>query len=492
MTLTDTLTTRVPHDSELLIGSRWVHPAADRRMPVLSAATGETVAELPDASPADAEAAVAAAHTAFRDGSWSGLIVGARLDVLQRFRAALESRVDGFNEAWVVEGGIPVSLAESFAGAAWLVVDDNLRLARSVELHETRATAGGTVEVRREPLGPVLVILTYNGPLIEIGLSVIPALAVGNTVVVKLPPESRMVGHFLADAAAEAGFPDGVFSLFAADVDVSRQLVADPRVAGVHFTGGTEIGVDVAVSCAKRIAHVTLELGGKAAAIVADDVDLDAVLPTLVGGMTGYQGQLCVAVTRVLVSRERHDELVAKIVAALGALKIGDPLESTTEFGPLANEKVRDRSERYIAGAVEQGATIAYGGKRPAGFERGFYLEPTLLTNVRSDMDVVQNEIFGPVFCVLPYDSMDEAVAITNDTKYGLSSAIFTNDMQLAMDVAGRVDVGAFGINGSFPCLTAPYGGVKQSGYGRASDVEGLLELTRIKTIMNNSAGQPL
>lgn len=490
MTTTAAESVRVPHDSELLIGSRWVRPATSNTATVTSAATGETVVELPDVSPADAEAAVDAAHRAFFHSEWRRLPVGERLKVLHRFRNALESRIEQFNQAWSVESGIPAGLAEAFGGMSWMVADDILKIAEDFDLHEIRATAGGTVEIRHEPLGPVLVILTYNGPVIEIGLAVLPALAVGNTVIVKLPPESRMVGHILADAAAEAGFPDGVFSLLTADVEVSRQLVADPRIAGVHFTGGTEIGVDVATSCAKRIAHVTLELGGKAAAIIADDADLDAILPTLIGGMTWYQGQLCVAVTRVLVSRPRHDELVQKLTDAFAALKIGDPLDQSTDFGPLPNERVRARSEGYIARAIEQGATVAYGGKRPEGFDRGYYLEPTLLTDVRPDMEVAQNEIFGPVFCVLAFDSLDEAIEITNSTRYGLASAIFTDDMELANDVARRVDVGSFGINGSFPCLTAPYGGVKQSGYGRASGVEGLLELTRIKTIMNSTTGQ--
>jgi acyl-CoA reductase-like NAD-dependent aldehyde dehydrogenase len=488
MSASDQRSADVPHDSEILIGGRWVKPATGATAPVTSAASGQVVATLPDASPEDGAAAVTAALAAFTDGCWRALSVGERLEAVHRFRRALEERIEQFNRAWSIESGIPISLAESFAQMSWLIADENLKLAEDVPLRETRATAAGTVEIRHEPLGPVLVILTYNGPLIEIGMAVIPALAVGNTVIVKLPPESRMVGHVLADAVAAAEFPAGVFSIITADVEVSRRLVADARVAAVHFTGGTEIGADVATSCAKRIAHVTLELGGKAAAIMADDVDFDEVLPTLLSGMTPYQGQLCVAVTRVLVSRQRHDELVEKLVAAFGSLKVGDPLDPATEFGPLPGEKVRSRSERYIASAVDQGARIAHGGKRPAALPDGFYLEPTLLTNVRPDMDVFQNEIFGPVYCVIPYDSMDEAVTIANDTKYGLASSIYTNDMALADDVASRVDVGAFGINGSFPCLTAPYGGVKQSGYGRACGVEGLLELTRIKTILNGSS----
>jgi len=302
--------------------------------------------------------------------------------------------------------------------------------------------------------------------------------------VIKLPPENRLLGHFLADALHAAGFPDGVVSVLTADTEVSKQLVAHPDVAMVHFTGGTEIGSEVAAVCATRIARVTLELGGKAAAIVADDADLDEVVPILMGGMVTFQGQLCVALTRILVSNDRHDELVSKLVTAIEQVRIGDPADPATEFGPLPSQRIRDRAEGYIARAIAEGATVATGGKRPPGFESGCFLEPTLLTDVDNSMEVAQNEIFGPVYTVIRYDDIDDAVRIANDSKYGLLSAIYTNDDALARSVAERLRVGVSVINGNFPCLTAPYGGVKQSGYGRVSGPEGMLELTNIKQIV--------
>jgi acyl-CoA reductase-like NAD-dependent aldehyde dehydrogenase len=349
------------------------------------------------------------------------------------------------------------------------------------------------VVTRSTPVGPVLSIITYNGPGTEIAFGVLPALLMGNTVIIKLPPENRLVGQYIAQAFSDVGFPPGVVNLLTADVAVSKHLVAHEEIDLVHFTGGTEIGQQIAASCAKRVARVVLELGGKAAAIVADDADFNAVLPSLVAGMTTYQGQLCVALTRILVSRQRHDELVGQLVGALAQIKIGDPADPGISYGPMPSERIRARAEGYIARAIDQGATVAYGGHRPPGLEQGFFLEPTLLTNVTNDMEIAQNEIFGPVFAVIPYDDIDDAVRIANDSKYGLASSIYTASDDLAWDVARRVRVGAFSINGNFPCLTAPYGGVKKSGYGRVAGPEGMLELTSIKQIVipasNNEDG---
>lgn len=476
----------VPHAEQLMIGSEWVEPATAERVPVVSPYTGETLVELPQVSMTDADRAVAAAKAAF-EGPWRTASVEERLVPIRKFRNELKRRIDDFDAAWTDEIGIPISIARSFDDLTFIIADDGIDLAAKTPLVEERDTPAGHVVLRHEPIGPVLAILTYNGPIIEIGMAVLPGLAVGNTVIIKLPPESRMVGHIIADCAAVAGFPAGVISCLTAEVEVSRGLVAHPDIAAVHFTGGTEIGADVAASCAQRIAPVTLELGGKAAAILTDDTDIDAILPTLVGGMTTLQGQMCVATTRVLVPRDRQDELVSKLVDAFGQTVMGDPNDESTTYGPMPSERIRSRAEGYVARAIEQGATVAYGGKRPEGFD-GFFFEPTLLTDVTKDMEVAQNEIFGPVYAVMPYDGLDEAIDITNSTKYGLASSIYTDDKQLAAEVASKVEVGAFAVNGGFPCLTSPYGGFKQSGYGRSSGVEGMLNLTRIKSIIDYSA----
>jgi betaine-aldehyde dehydrogenase len=251
----------------------------------------------------------------------------------------------------------------------------------------------------------------------------------------------------------------------------------------VHFTGGSEIGAEIMKVCADRMARVTLELGGKSAAIIASDANLEDVVPVLAGGLTMMSGQMCIAMSRILVARPLHDELVERLVTFFSDVRIGDPLDPETVWGPLASKRARERAEGYIRRAVDEGAQVACGGTRPAEFPDGNFLTPTVLTNVNNDMEVAQQEVFGPVFSVIPFDSIEEAVHLANASKYGLAGSIFTQDEGLALDVARRIRTGAFCINATFPCLTAPFGGMKQSGFGREGGIEGLLELTNIKSI---------
>jgi acyl-CoA reductase-like NAD-dependent aldehyde dehydrogenase len=475
---------QVPHYRKLYIGGRWEVPLSESVVEVVSPFTEEVLCSLPDASIPDADLAVERARKAFDDGPWKRMSLDERIDHVLSLRTALEARLPDLARAWALEAAMPITTAIEFGQAVLPLIDDAVNVARSIKFRDRRSTAFGEVEIRREPVGPVLAILTYNGPLTEFAFTVVPAILVGNPVIAKLPPENRMLGHFLAGVVDEAGLPEGVVSILTAGAEVSKHLVAHRGIDMVHFTGGTEIGVDVATSCAQRLARVALELGGKSAAIVADDMELDELVPMLLGGMATYQGQLCVALTRILVSNARHDELVARLAEGLESLRIGDPLDQAVTYGPMPSARIRDRSEGFIKRAVAEGATVATGGRRPPEFERGFFLEPTLLTDVTEAMEVAQTEVFGPVYAVMRYDDIDDAVRIANNTQYGLLSAIYTHDQELAWNVAGRVRVGAFGINGSFPCLTAPYGGVKGSGYGRVAGPEGMLELTNVKQIV--------
>ncbi|MGW8813023.1 aldehyde dehydrogenase family protein [Gordonia terrae] len=477
-------TAQVPHPTEVFIGGVWEKPQSDKTTDVVNPANGEVLASLPEPAIADAELAVARAREAFDSGPWTAMTVDDRIERILLLRKSIEGWLPAITRAWTLEAGMPIGTGTAFGEAIMAIIDDSIGIARSVNFTERRTTALGEVEVRHEPLGLTLGIFTYNGPVIEFAFTAIPALLVGNPVIVKLPPENRMLGHFLAAAVEEAGLPEGLVSVLTADTEVSKYLVAHKDIDLVHFTGGTEIGADVASVSAQRLARVTLELGGKSAAIVADDIPLDEALPLLLGGMATYQGQQCVALTRILVSDQRHDELVAKLVEGLESIEIGDPLDPEITYGPMPSARIRDRSEGFIRRAVEAGAVVATGGRRPAAFDAGFFLEPTLLTNVTEDMEVAQTEIFGPVFSVMRYKDIDDAVRIMNNTQYGLLSAIFTNDETLAWDVAKRARVGAFAINGTSPCLTAPYGGIKASGYGRVGGPEGMLELTAVKQVI--------
>jgi acyl-CoA reductase-like NAD-dependent aldehyde dehydrogenase len=472
---------QLTHPDKLFIGSLWVAPQTGDMVSIISPSTEDVVCELPAVTQADAERAVETAREAF--GAWSAMPFADRRDIVAQFCDELKARVDQIRDVWAVEAGMPVAVGEMFNAGMAMILDDMVAISETITMSEVRQTLAGPVQVRREPIGPTLAIVTYNGPHTEIALAVVPALMAGNTFVIKLPPESQMLGYVFADAADAAGFPPGVLSIFSADADVSRYLVAHEQIDAVHFTGGTEIGAEIVQECAKRIARVTLELGGKSAAIVAEDADLDAALPHLIGAMTTYCGQICVAMTRIVVPRSRHDEIVDRLVAGLEAVCIGDPLSRETQYGPLAASRVRARAEGYIERAVAAGARIASGGKRPEHLERGWYLEPTLLVDVDNAMEVAQNEIFGPVICVIPYDTIEEAIEIANDSRYGLSGSVFTTDPATADTVAGRVRSGTFAINAAFPSMLAPFGGMKQSGLGSEGGREAFFELTNLKSI---------
>ncbi|MFI5426582.1 aldehyde dehydrogenase family protein [Aeromicrobium sp. UC242_57] len=469
---------------ELFIGSRWQKPATDATFEVTSPHSGESIALLPEAAIADAQVAVDAAARVWDEGGWADLAPSVRAEFAQRWLDALRAKFDELSTANAGQTGMPLTLAEAMTDSGIVLVEDALALASTIEFVEHRDTATGAVELHREAIGPTLVIGTYNGPVSGLGMSVVPALIMGNPVILEPPPENYLIGAVIAATAAEVGFPEGVLSIFAADAEVSKFLVAHERVSAVHFTGGTKIGAEVAAVAASRIARVTLELGGKTAAIVANDADFDEVLPILVGGAVANQGQMCIASSRILVSNERHDELVARLVESFEALEIGDPLDPKTQFGPLAAERVRERSLGFIERAVAAGATLEYGGDVPEGLTDGYYLRPALLTNVKNSMEIAQEEVFGPVYSVIRYDDIDDAVSIANDSKYGLYGTIFTKDADVAHQVSSKVRVGQFSIGGRFPSLAAPYGGMKQSGYGRVGGVEGMLEMSNIKVVL--------
>jgi acyl-CoA reductase-like NAD-dependent aldehyde dehydrogenase len=476
----------VPHANELFVGSRWVAPRSSELADVVAPFDGRVVRQLPRPTVDDAKLAVAEAQGAF--DAWAELTHDARREIVARFCGALDKRLDEIVRVWALEAGMPFRNGDELTKAASELWNRALDESRTAPWVETRETSMGRIEIRQEPIGPTVGIVAFNGPHMQFALAIIPALLAGNTMIIKLPPEARMLGYLFADAAAEADFPSGVVSILAGDADVSQYLVEHPGIAAVHFTGGTEVGVSVMHSCADRVANVVLELGGKSAAIVAADADLDVAVPALVDAMALYSGQICVAMTRLLVAREIHDEVVEGLVVGLQALKMGDPADPETTWGPLAAPRFLDRAEGYIERAVAEGATIATGGARPSDWE-GYFLEPTLLTDVTNDMEAAQNEIFGPVFCVIPFDTLDEAVALANESRYGLSGSVFTTDEQAGLDVARRVRSGVFVINGTFPCLAAPFGGVKQSGFGREGGPEGLFALTQTKSITLSSAG---
>jgi aldehyde dehydrogenase (NAD+) len=478
---------------ELFLGGRWAAAATDAHAAVINPSTEEVLAHIVDPSPADVDRAVAAARSAFDDGAWSGLSTDARIAHVRRFTEALLARVAAIGTAWGLECGPTQAFRDAINTiVAPTLFEDAFALAAALPEVESRSGFAGPVELLREPYGVAVSILTYNGPLAYVGMKVVPALLAGNVVVLKLPPETRLVGQLIAAAAAEADLPPGVLSVLAADREASRHLVAHPGVDVVSFTGGTAVGSQVLHSTADRIVKTTLELGGKSAGIVTAEMPTEELLPLLLPGLLPFQGQVCVALTRLLVPRSRHDEIAGALAHVFGSLKIGDAMDPGTEFGPVAVARTRDRCEYHVARAVEQGATVAAGGRRPPHLDRGWFYEPTLLTGVHNGMAVAQEEIFGPVFTVLPYDDLDEAVRIANDSPYGLTGAIFTTDAELARRVGRRMRVGTFTMNSTGGVLGQPFGGYKRSGLGREMGLEGYLEWTQVKVLKINDTGNYL
>ena len=448
---------------------------------VISPSTEETLtaAAAPDIEVADM--AASAARRAFDDGPWPRMTLDERIATCERFCDALENRLEIMNRAWAFESGATIAHGEiinDYVGK--LVWRQMLVDAKAIPWEEQRADA----TLYREPIGTVLSIMTFNGPIVLVGMKIIPALLAGCTVVAKFAPESPLTSRFIAEAANEAGFPEGVINILAADTPVTQHLVSHKDIDMVSLTGGTAIGVDVVKRTADRLARTALELGGKSPAIIAEDADLDAVMETLVGGSTGFMGQVCVTLSRILAPESKYDEVVERLAGAFEAIKIGDPFDPSTERGPLAVERGRTRCERYVDIAKREGGQIVTGGKRPPQFKRGWWYEPTLITNVDNSMTVAREEVFGPVTTVIPVRGMDEAVRIANDSPFGLAASIYSSDIENAKKIARQIQSGSVAINMAGISFMQPFGGYKQSGWGRECGPEGIMEFTQIKQVV--------
>ena len=472
------------HLDQLFIGGSWVPPTSDLRAQVVNPSTEDVIADVADVAVGDVDAAVAAGRRAFDDGPWANLSIGERVQHLRRFTDAILARSEQIGATWSAECGPTVGYREAINGmVAPALFEDAFNLAASVELSEHRNGFFGPAEIVREPYGLAVTIITYNGPLPYVGMKVLPALLAGNTVILKVAPETRLVGHLIAEAAEEADLPPGILSVLVGGADASSYLVEHGGIDMVSFTGGSVIGSKILHSTADRIVKTTLELGGKSAGIVVEDMEPGELIPLLMPGLLTFQGQVCVALTRLLIPRTRHDAIVDGLVEAFNSVKIGDSSDPSTDFGPVAVERTRTRCERYVQSATQEGASVACGGKRPAHMEKGWFFEPTLLVDVRNDMEVARDEVFGPVFTVLPYDDLDQAVGMANDTRYGLTGAIFTHNSEIARSVGRRLRVGSFTMNSSGGVLGQPFGGDKQSGLGREMGREGFLEWMQTKSM---------
>ncbi len=469
---------------KLFIGGAWVEPRGSSTIEVICPATEEPLGRVPHASDADVDLAVAAAREAFDSGPWPRMRPAERAEVMEQVSKLLQGRRDELARLITQENGSPISF--SVAGqvmASTMVLDYYTGLTREFPFEELRQGMMGRVLVRAEPVGVVAAIVPWNVPLFTSMLKLAPALSAGCCVVLKPAPETPLDSYLLAEALEQAGLPQGVVSIVPAGREVGQHLATHPGVDKVSFTGSTAAGRRIASLCGEQLKRVTLELGGKSAAIVLDDADLDSVIPSLMPSAMMNNGQACVAQTRILASRERYGQVVERLVEAVGAMKVGDPLDPATTCGPLVAERQRTRVEGYIQSGRDEGARVAIGGRRPADLPKGWYVEPTVFADVDNSMRIAQEEIFGPVLVVIPYGEVDEAVAIANDSDYGLSGTVWTADVERGIDIAREVRTGTYTVNGFGMDFTSPFGGFKQSGVGRELGPEGLRSYLEYKSI---------
>ena len=362
---------------------------------------------------------------------------------------------------------------------------------READLSPLAGNAGGLImkyETKsllvREPVGVVAALCAFNFPLAGIAQKTAPAIVAGCTVVVKAPDPDPLALFAMADLVTEAGFPPGVINIVAATREASERLVAHPDVDLVTFTGSTEVGKKIAEVCGAQVKRCVLELGGKSAAIILEDADLDTALPMVVGTSAGTtQGENCTCMSRILAPRSRYDEIASALTAAFESLKVGDPNEEDTVVGPMITEAHQKRVLGYIEQAVEEGATIATGGGVPEHMEQGWYVEPTLLTNVRNDSTIAQEEVFGPVIALIPYEDEEDAVRIANDSRFGLSGSVFTADPTHGFEIARRIRTGTFRVNTMSADFNSSFGGYKESGFGREHGPYAIDEYLLHKTI---------
>jgi aldehyde dehydrogenase (NAD+) len=474
----------------LFIGGAWARPATDATLQVVSPHTEEVVARVPEGSTADIDAAVGAARKAFDEGPWPRLTPAERIDVVQNLSGLYAAKLAEMAEVITTEIGSPISFSNlAQSPAPWMQIEAFLNIAREFPWESTRPGAlGADVMVRHEPVGVVAAIPPWNVPQFTVMSKLVPALLAGCTVVVKPAPESPLDCYLLAELLQESGVPEGVVSVVAAGREVGEHLVSHPGVDKVAFTGSTAAGRRIGAICGEQLKHCSLELGGKSAAIVLDDADLTATLEGLkfIGLMNS--GQACVAQTRVLVSRERHDEVAQALAEAVAGMQVGDPMDPATEIGPMVAQRQQERVGKYIALGEEEGAQILTGGSgRPDGLDRGWYVRPTVFANVDNRMRIAQEEIFGPVLSVIPYDDVDDAVRIANDSDYGLAGTVWTSDQEAGVEVARRVRTGTYGVNTYTMDFAAPFGGYKASGLGREFGPEGLAQYSELKSVYLSS-----
>jgi acyl-CoA reductase-like NAD-dependent aldehyde dehydrogenase len=472
---------------QLFIDGKWNAPETDSVITVISPHSEAVIGRSAVAGPADVNRAVDAARAAFDTGPWPRMQPAERIEALTRLAAIYKERRADMTELISAEIGAPISFAKRAQVMLPLtMLSAFCGMAGSYEWQQERpGLYGKNIRIVKQPVGVIAAVVPWNMPQFLTVTKVAPALLAGCSVVLKPAPESVLDAQLLAEIVAAADLPPGVFNVVPGGRDVGEQLVSHPGVDKVSFTGSTAAGRQVALACAAGLRQVSLELGGKSAAVVLDDADPAATAGAIQMASLANSGQVCNALSRILVPEARKDEFVDALAAAMESLTVGDPSDPGTRVGPLVAQRQQERVRGYIEAGKSDGARLVIGGSEmPDGLDTGWYVRPTLFSDANNDMRIAREEIFGPVLTVISYRDEDEAVRIANDSEYGLAGSVFTADLDRGYGVATRVRSGTFGVNeGYIMDPAAPFGGVKNSGYGRELGVEGIDSYTVSQSI---------
>ncbi|MFE5283734.1 aldehyde dehydrogenase [Nocardia sp. NPDC056611] len=472
----------------LYVGGAWTEPAEPALLEILSPHDGSLIGAAAQAQPADVDRAVAAARTAFDSGEWRDTPPSERITVLRGFNELREEQADRIAELITAENGSAAWFTRAGQAALTRQANAYLTAAESFDWERTLTPSDPDSPVRsvvrREPVGVVAAVIPWNSPFSSATSKILPALLTGNSVVLKVSPENSLSMGLLAELVDRIGLPGGVISVLPAERETSEYLISHPGVDKIAFTGSTGAGRRIAAIAGEQLKRVSLELGGKSAAVILPDADLTAVLNGLKFGSLLNNGESCIAQTRIIAPRSRYEEVVEALAGLVASLPVGDPRDPATFIGPMVRGDQQQRVRDYIELGIAEGARLVCGGPQlPPGLRDGFYVTPTVFADVTPSMRIAREEIFGPVLVVLAYDDLDDAVRIANDSDYGLSGGVWSADVDAALSVARRIRTGTVTVNGAPVGFDGPFGGFKASGIGREYGAVGLGQYTEFQTI---------
>ena len=481
------MTTLEAYHDDIFVNGQWQKSSSAEFIDVIDPATEQVWGRVPDANEQDVDAAVRAAHRAFKSPGWSDIGASARATYMLRFADELAARGEQMAKFITSENGTPISESSNAASHSAGILRYFAGMAGYVDQEDIRPFVGNSSAytiVRREPKGVAALIAPWNFPLTLVMVKLAPALIAGCTVVIKPASETPLDLRVLLEAAVAAGIPAGVINLVTGSRVAGGFLVQHPLVAKVAFTGSTEAGQIIAEQCGRLLRPVTLELGGKSASLILPDAKLEDFGSILNRTCLRNTGQTCYNSTRILAPRSIYGDVVDLVASTVSNTIMGDPFDPKTVYGPSASARQRDTVEKYIQIGKSEGALVAAGGGgRPAGLDRGYFVTPTVFANVDNKMRIAQEEIFGPVLVVIPFEDEQDAIRIANESRFGLGGSIFTSDPDHGVEVAAQIETGSIGINFFGSNLAAPFGGWKDSGIGMEYGPEGISAYLRLKSV---------